>query len=100
MVCYGLQPNALGDHSFLVKGMVLRVDDPRRYVQVAASIRARIESGEIRPGQPVPSINQIVQEHGVARQTAAKALHLLESEGIVKQWPGLGFFAQNQEPES
>jgi hypothetical protein len=28
----------------------------------------------------------------VARQTAAKALKVLADEGLVRQWPGLGFF--------
>jgi GntR family transcriptional regulator len=67
-------------------------DDPRRYVQVAASIRALIKQGDIGPGDPVPSITTLVQDHGVARQTAAKALKLLADDGLIRQYPGLGYF--------
>jgi hypothetical protein len=34
------------------------------------------------------------QGHGVARLTAAKALRLLESEGIVERIPGLGYYVK------
>ena len=68
------------------------VDDPRRYVQIAAGIRKRIQDGDLQPGQPAPSITALVQEHGVARLTAAKALRLLEGEGLVRRIPGLGYY--------
>jgi DNA-binding GntR family transcriptional regulator len=67
-------------------------DDPRLYMRIAASVRARIESGELAPGQPVPSITTLTQEWRVARETAAQALQMLESEGLVKRWPGRGYF--------
>ena len=34
----------------------------------------------------------LTQEHGIARQTAAKALRVLESEGLVYRVPGLGYY--------
>ena len=69
-------------------------DDPRLYVRIAAGIRGLIESGELAPGEPVPSITSLVQEHGVARQTASKALQLLEDEGLTRRVPGLGYFVK------
>ena len=54
--------------------------------------RQQITSGELKAGQPVPSITALTQEHGVARQTAAKALHMLETEGLVRRIPGLGYY--------
>lgn len=68
------------------------MDDPRRYVQVADAIRDDISRGKLHTGDPAPSITHLTQEHGVARQTAAKALHLLEEEGLLQKWPGLGYF--------
>jgi GntR family transcriptional regulator len=59
---------------------------------VAAVIRQRIESGAIEPNRPVPSITGIVQEFGVARGTAVKALALLADEGLVRVVPGKGTF--------
>ena len=42
----------------------------------------------------MPSITVLVQEFGVARRTAAKALQLVESEGVVLKIPGLGFYVR------
>lgn len=61
-----------------------------RYQQVAGFIRRRIESGELQPGQPIPSQNQIIQRYGIARQTAHNALRLLVDEGLVVIVPGVG----------
>ena len=71
---------------------VTEVDDPRAYVRIAATVRQRITTGQLTPGQPVPSITSLVQEHGVARQTAAKALRMLETEGLLRRIPGLGYY--------
>jgi GntR family transcriptional regulator len=68
------------------------MDDPRAYVRLAALLRGQIESGELAPGKPTPSITTLSQEHGIARQTAAKALRMLESEGLVIRYPGLGYY--------
>ena len=66
--------------------------DPRAYVRIAALVRRQIADGTYAPGQPVPSITRLVQEHGVARETASHALHVLEDEGLVYRVPGLGYF--------
>ena len=66
--------------------------DPRIYLRIAASIRARIEADEIKPGQLAPSITALCQEWGVARETAAHALQVLESEGLVRRYPGRGYY--------
>jgi DNA-binding GntR family transcriptional regulator len=70
------------------------MDDPRAYMRLAALLRARIESGDLRPGQPAPSITTLTQEHGVARQTVSKAFRVLESEGLVARYPGLGYYVK------
>jgi DNA-binding GntR family transcriptional regulator len=80
--------------SWRVRSSVVDPEDPRLYVQIAVHIRARIESGELAPGDPVPSIATLVQENGVARQTAAKALQLLEDEGLTRRVPGLGYYVK------
>jgi GntR family transcriptional regulator len=60
-----------------------------RYLQIAAIIRARIERGELQPGDPIPSQITIIQTYGVARATAAKALKVLKDEGAVVVVPGV-----------
>ena len=66
--------------------------DPRIYVRIAGDIRSRIEADELKPGQPVPSITSLCQEWGVARETAAHALQVLETEGLVRRYPGRGYY--------
>jgi GntR family transcriptional regulator len=62
------------------------------YRQVAAILRARIESGELMPGRRLPSIAGLVQEYGIARTTAAKALKVLVDEGVAEVVPGWGTY--------
>lgn len=80
------------DHGRDLPGTFQLVEDPRAYVRIADRVRERIQAGELRPGEPVPSITTIVQDEGVARQTAGKALRLLEAEGLVYRVPGLGYY--------
>ncbi|GAA3068188.1 TetR/AcrR family transcriptional regulator C-terminal domain-containing protein [Pseudonocardia yunnanensis] len=60
------------------------------YQRIATAIRERIRAGELRPGDRVPSTRAIVQEWGVAMVTAAKALGVLQQEGLVEARPGMG----------
>jgi GntR family transcriptional regulator len=72
------------------------VEDPRAYVRIADLLRRQIAAGLLKAGQPVPSITTLTQDHGVARQTAAKALQMLESEGLVHRVPGLGYYVSER----
>ncbi|MCC3773914.1 GntR family transcriptional regulator [Streptomyces sp. UNOB3_S3] len=60
------------------------------YLRVAAELRARIASGELRAGERVPSTRGITEEWGVALATATKALAVLRQEGLVRAVPGVG----------
>ncbi|HEY1003278.1 MAG TPA: GntR family transcriptional regulator [Streptosporangiaceae bacterium] len=57
--------------------------DPRAYVRLAAIVRQQIIDGTLERGQPAPSITRLSQEHGHARPTCAKALRMLEGEGLL-----------------
>lgn len=60
------------------------------YLRIADRIRDRIASGELRPGDRVPSARRITQEFGVALATATKVLATLQAEGLTKAMPGVG----------
>jgi DNA-binding GntR family transcriptional regulator len=66
--------------------------DPRAYVRLAARLRRDISAGVLAPGNPTPSITTLSQEYGHARQTCAKALRVLEDEGLLTRIPGLGYY--------
>jgi GntR family transcriptional regulator len=67
------------------------------YQQLAAILRARIESGEIGPREPLPSITTLVQETGLAVGTVRKAISVLVEEGLAYTVPGRGTFAAHRD---
>ncbi len=62
------------------------------YIQLADLLRKRILSGKLGPRQPLPSNKALVQEYGVARGTAERAVAVLRNEGLVRTVPGKGVF--------
>jgi GntR family transcriptional regulator len=64
------------------------------YLQIAAILRARIASGELQVGRPIPSEMTMAQQYGVSRLTVRKAVHLLRAEGLVRHAVGRGMFVQ------
>jgi GntR family transcriptional regulator len=51
--------------------------------QIAAWIRDKIDSGELRPGQRIPSETDIMGEFGVARTTSRRAVAYLRNQGLI-----------------
>ncbi len=62
------------------------------YRQITAWIISRIESGELRPDRPIPSETHLVQEFGVARTTARRAVEWLRDQGWVYTVPQRGTY--------
>lgn len=58
------------------------------YLQITQFYRDQIESGQLGPGDKVPSARQIVEHWKVAHATAAKVLSTLKIEGLVKTTSG------------
>ena len=64
------------------------------YKQIAAIIRARIESGEYSTGNRIPTESEIVETWEVARTTARRAIALLRDEGLVTTVPQRGTYVR------
>lgn len=62
------------------------------YQQIAEIIAARIRAGELQPRRPIPSEAQMVQEWGVARDTARAAVAYLREQGLVYTVPRRGTY--------
>lgn len=77
--------------------MVDRADP--RYVRIVAEIRRRIDNGDLRPGDRVPSTRQIIREWGVAMATATKVLTTLRQHGVVRTVRGVGTIVGTPEPQ-
>lgn len=69
-------------------------DTPAPYERIAATIRARAASGDLRPGDRAPSTRELARQWGVAIATATKALTLLHTEGILEPARGVGMIVQ------
>jgi DNA-binding GntR family transcriptional regulator len=63
------------------------------YVQLATILRGQIQSGEIQPRQPLPSITYLVGETGLAVGTVRRAIGVLVDEGLAFTVPGRGTYA-------
>ncbi len=66
--------------------------DPRIYLRIAGELRTRIEAGDFDRDGKVPSVRTLMQEHGVAYDTAQHAVRTLEGEGLVVRYPGRGYY--------
>ncbi|MEM8983599.1 MAG: PLP-dependent aminotransferase family protein [Pseudomonadota bacterium] len=60
--------------------------------QIGGQLRAAIESGQLRPGDRVPSARALAAELGVARGTVTAALDGLIAEGLLETRQGVGTF--------
>lgn len=58
------------------------------YVVIADSLRAKIESQELVPGDRLPSERELVDAFDVARMTVRHALEILQEEGIIERRRG------------
>ena len=64
------------------------------YLQLAAVLRSMIESGEIPPDRPLPSVKSMMQTYGVAQGTAERAVRILKDEGLVRTVIGKGVYVR------
>lgn len=78
--------------------MVNPGDQRSPYRQVADALRVEIESGALRPGDPIPSNTTIMDRFKVASSTAQRAVRTLTSEGLVESVPGRGVFVRKKRP--
>lgn len=67
--------------------MLIRLDPTQPvpvYEQIVDGIVARIRSGDLVPGQRLPTVRQLAGDLGVAANTVAKAYRRLEEQGHVE----------------
>ena len=66
--------------------MLLRLElsgDTPVYQQIRNQVVAAIASGELRPGERLPTIRALAEECGINMMTASKAYQLLKAEGYI-----------------
>ena len=60
--------------------------------QLAVTLRARIGSGKLAAGRPIPDESTLMGQYGVAPETASKAVRALVAEGLVYVVEGHGAY--------
>ena len=66
------------------------------YRQLKSLLLHQIESGELRPGDMLPSLRQLCREYGVSLITVRRALQELVSEGRLQSQQGIGTFVTDR----
>lgn len=65
-----------------------------RHQEIARELRARIESGRLRPGEPLPDEAALSAQLGVARRTIRAAINQLTVDGAIVRIDGVPCVAQ------
>lgn len=66
------------------------------YRQIFGHFSGRIQRGELRPGDRLPTIREMVRTYSVSNGTMQKALQYLKSEGLIVGRQGDGLFVAEQ----
>jgi GntR family transcriptional regulator len=69
---------------------------PLSYHDVAAVLRDKINSRELSPGDPVPSLRQLARDYGVTTGRARQALDKLANEGLITAGQGKARYVRDR----
>lgn len=65
--------------------IVINIDDPEPlFAQLIAQIKQAVQSGQVKPGDALPSIRQLANDLEMNSKTVAKAYRLLERDSVIQ----------------
>lgn len=62
------------------------------YEQIMSQLKNAIVTGELKPGELLPSIRSLASDLSVSVITTKRAYEELEKEGLIRSAPGKGFY--------
>jgi len=68
-----------------------------KWEQLVDHLRSQIESGELGPGDQLPSTAQLREQHNVSTTVVRRAILMLQMQGIVQGVHGLGVFVADRD---
>jgi DNA-binding transcriptional ArsR family regulator len=71
-----------------------RMSEVPTYRQLADELRQLIRTGQLKSGDQLPSIHELMTETGLAQNTIRSAVAVLREEGLVVTAPGRGVFVK------
>jgi DNA-binding transcriptional regulator YhcF (GntR family) len=66
------------------------------YRQIADQVRLAVATGELAPGDPLPSTRNLAERLVINANTVVKAYAELVRDGVLESQQGLGFFVPNK----
>ena len=69
------------------------------YHQIRALLLRQIETGQLKPGDALPSERELIDHYGVSRITVRQALNSLAVDGLLFRQPGRGTFVRRSRIE-
>jgi DNA-binding FadR family transcriptional regulator len=69
---------------------------PKLAERLVAELRAQLASGDLRPGQRLPTESKLTQTFGVSRTVVREAMAALAADGLVEARQGAGVFVVEQ----
>ena len=69
------------------------------YLQIVNQIKASIMSGELSPGDALPSMRNLAMQMRVSLITTKRAYEELERDGFIETYTGKGSFVKGQNAE-
>ncbi|HEX3657709.1 MAG TPA: GntR family transcriptional regulator [Pirellulales bacterium] len=73
-------------------------DGKPKYERLRESIVEEVRSGRLRPGDALPTEQQLALRHKIARSTVRQAMAALERDGLIRRVQGKGTFIDEQAP--
>ncbi|HEY4101272.1 MAG TPA: GntR family transcriptional regulator [Gemmatimonadales bacterium] len=70
------------------------------YEQIAVRLKAAVATGELRPGEILPSVRELAGRLRINPATVVQAYRTLEDEGFVELKQGAGTFVRSMPVES
>ncbi len=67
-----------------------------KYKQIIEWITGKIDTGELRPGQKIPSENELCAQFGLSRQTVRHAIAGMVEDGLLESRRGSGTYVADQ----
>lgn len=68
------------------------------YVQIVDQVKALLSSGELNPGDQLPTVRQLASELRVNFNTIARAYRLLDEAGLISTQRGRGTYLLDARP--
>lgn len=66
-----------------------------KYQQIVDSVLSAIGSGRVGRGEKLPSVNSLLIEFDISRDTVVRAYDHLKASGIIESVPGKGYYIKN-----